>query len=150
MAVVKGRSNLIRSALANDAPIDPLEAQGRLRTAIGTVACASTDSSGSRYHLVNLPSACILETGTAFFVSNWGYADIRIGTVDDVDALAAVLKSAGSTVSPVAFNANIGQRLWERLGLARDPGGEIGIYAHAIAAATGAGSMQFRFAWLVN
>ena len=93
----------------------------------------------------------VLGDRTAFDVENWGFAAIRIGTVDDVDALAAVLKSAGNTVSPIAFgDANHGKALWEVVGLAADPGGLIGIYAHAIAAATGAGSMPFRFEYFAR
>ena len=72
-------------------------------------------------------------------------------SVDDVDALVSVLKSAGNTVSPIAFgDANHGKALWEVVGLAADPGGVISIYAHAIANATGAGSMPFRIEYFAR
>jgi hypothetical protein len=149
MAVVNKKSNLVADYLNRDTPPDPSIARGRPIIAIGTVANASDDSSGSTYHLIDLPSDCLLDIGTAFDVENWGFAAIRIGTKDDVDALVSVAKSAGNTVTPNAFgDANHGKQLWEQLGLAADPGGMISIYAHAIAGATGAGSMPFRFAYL--
>lgn len=149
MAIEHVKSNLIADYLDRDTPPDPAWARGRPIVAIGTVANGASDSSGSTYHLADLPSDCLLDDSTAFDVENWGFAAIRIGTRDDVDALVAVLKSAGNTATCKAFgDANHGKMLWEQLGLAADPGGKIGIYAHAIAGATGAGSMPFRIAYL--
>ncbi len=136
MAVVK-----VKSDLTVGEP-DPARHRGRPIVAALAVANAATDSIGSKYHLIDLPSCAILDARTAFQVQNWGFADIRIGTESDNDALVSVLKSAGNVVSPVVqFDAKHGKPLWQVLGLAADPGGMIGIYAHAIAAATGAGTM---------
>lgn len=145
MPIVNTKSNLIADYMAGQPAAEPELARGRPIVATGTVANAATDLSGSKYHLADLPADCLLDPRTAFDVENWGYAAIRIGTEDDVDALSAVLKSAGNTVSPVAFgDANHGKRLWEILGLAEAPAnGVIAIYAHGIANATGAGSMPF-------
>jgi hypothetical protein len=150
MPIVKGRSNLVPDYLdAASVPPDPAIARGRLVVATDIVLNAATDSDGSSYHLADLPSDCLLDDSTAFDVQNWGFAAIRIGTRDDVDALVSVLKSAGNTVTPKVFgDANHGRMLWQHLGLAADPGGMIGIYAHAIADATGAGNMPFRLAYL--
>jgi len=53
--------------------------------------------------------------------------------------------------NPIAQgDANHGLRLWEVLGLAASPGGNIALYAHAEANATGAGSMPFRIAYLYH
>lgn len=145
MPIVNTKSDLIADYLAGQPAAEPELARGRPIVATGTVANAADDLNGSKYHLADLPADCLLDPRTAFDVENWGFAAIRIGTETDVDALSAVLKSAGNTVSPVAFgDANHGKRLWEVLGLAEAPAnGMIGIYAHAIADATGAGSMPF-------
>ena len=150
MPIVRGKSNLVGDYMLDaTVPPDPAVARGRLIVATGIVLNAADDSNGSSYHLADLPSDCLLDDSTAFDVQNWGFAAIRIGTRDDVDALVAVLKSAGNTVTPKVFgDANHGKMLWEQLGLAADPGGMIGIYAHAIADATGAGNMPFRLAYL--
>lgn len=145
MAVVKEQSDLFPDRMAGAAIPDPARARGRSICATGTVANGATDSSLSTYHLCDLPADAILDSRTAFDVENWGFAAIRIGTFSDVDALVSVLKSAGNTVSPVAFgDAKHGLPLWQVLGLAAPPNNNvIGLYAHAIAGATGAGSMPF-------
>lgn len=125
------------------ADVDPARARGRPICTTFTVANAGTDSNGSKYLLGKFPSECILDSRTAFQVQNWGFAAIRIGTATVVDALVSVLKSAGNVVNPIAFgDARHGQPLWQALGLAADPGGQIELYAHAIADSTGAGSMK--------
>ena len=56
--------------------------------------------------------------------------------------------SASTTENPItAIEAASGQRLWEQLGLAADPKGEIELIATAAAAATGAGNMPFAVEW---
>lgn len=149
MAVVNNHSTLIPRALGGAAHPDPHAVAGILRIATGTVANAADDSTLSSYHLVDLPAQCYLHPDTFFDVENWGFAAIRIGTATDVDALVSVLKSAGNQVDPIAKgDANHGKQLWEVLGLAENPGGYIGLYAHAIAGATGAGSMPFQIHYI--
>lgn len=145
MAVVKTKSNLITDRANNVINADPELVRGRPVVCTGTVANAASDSAGSTYHLADIPAHAILDSRTAFGVASWGFATVSIGTGDDVDALVQVLKSAGNTVSPIAFaDANHGKPLWQVLGLAAEPAsGMISLYAHAIAAATGAGSMKF-------
>lgn len=151
MAVVNVKSNLFRNEATAGAVIDSKRVRGRIKVAVGSVSNAADDSSGSTYLLARIPSHAIMLPRTQFDVENTGFAAIRIGTLTDVDALVAVLKSAGNTVTPFAFgDANHGKELWEVLGLAADPGGMIGIYQHAIAGATGAGSMPFIFEWVEN
>lgn len=146
MAVVTGKSNLIRDYVAGEDAPDPMVARGRLYVATGTVANAATDSSGSKYHLADLPSDCILDPLTNFKVDGWGFAQILIGTETDTNALLDVARSAATTQQPVAFGAaaSHGKELWELLGMAADPGGTIGLWAHAAAGATGAGTMPFQ------
>ena len=140
MPVVKVKSDLTTGET------DPARARGRPIVAAGTVINGASDSANSSYHLANLPSCAILDARTAFQVQNWGFATVSIGTASDIDALVSVLKSAGNVVSPVVqFDAKHGLPLWQVLGLAADPGGDIGIYAHGPANATGAGSMKYEF-----
>ena len=131
--------------IAQSDPADPNRARGRPIYVQGTVANAATDSNTSMYHLCDLPSDCILLEHTAFDVQNWGFAQVVIGTRDDTDALLDVAKSAANTQRPITFgDANHAKELWEVLGLAANPGGTIGLYAHAEADAAGAGSMPFQ------
>lgn len=144
MAIVKGKSDLIADVAAGDVPPDPARARGRSICATFNLANLSTDSSGSMYHLADIPADAILDSRTAFQVQNWGFATINIGTRGDIDALGTVLKSAGNVYSPVAFgDAKHGLPLWQALGLAAAPENNvISLYAHASANATGAGSMK--------
>lgn len=145
MPVVNEKSDLFPDRLAGDDVPDPARARGRSICITGTVANGATDSSTSTYHLCDVPADAILDSRTAFKVSGWGFDAVRIGTKTDVDALVSVAKAAGANVTPVAFgDAKHGLPLWQVLGLAAAPDtGVIGLYAHAIAAATGAGSMPF-------
>lgn len=145
MPIVKVTSDLVKdynNPASREA--DPAKVRGRPIVAAGRVANAASDLSGSKYHLIDLPSAAILDSATAFQVQNTGFAAIRIGTETDVAALVSVLKADGNVVSPVTkFGTAHGKPLWELFGLPSDPGGTIGIYQHAIANATAAGSMLF-------
>jgi hypothetical protein len=131
-------------------PSDPLGAEpkpelarGRPIVATGSIANLATDSLLSKYLLAELPSDAILDTRTFFKVDTWGYTDIRIGTFTDVAALVSQLRTAAAIVSPLTQgDARHGQPLWQALGLAADPGGNIGIYAHGSGTIT-AGSMRF-------
>lgn len=150
MAVVSVKSDIVHDYLdANSTPADPVQIRGRLIVATGTVTNASDDSSASMYHLVDLPADCILQPGTFFDVENDGFAQIVIGTKTDTDALVDQTRATENIVTPIANgDANHGKRLWEVLGLAADPGGTIGIWKHAEAGATGAGSMPFAIHYL--
>lgn len=148
MAVVSVNSGLYNNIYGGADP-DPLVKAGRPKVASGRVANASTDSNLSTYRLIDLPSDCILDEGTWFYVANDGFADIRIGTLADPVALVSQLKSAGNLIQPIAAGAaNFDYPLWQRLGLAADPGGWITLYKHAIANAVAAGSMTFRIKWI--
>lgn len=152
MAIVKSKSNLIHDHydLASY-PADPAVARGRAIYATGTVTNEASDSNTSSYHLVDLPSNCLLLPDTFFDVENDGFAQIVIGTETDTDALLDVAKSAATQQSPIAKgDANHGKRLWEVLGMAADPGAPIGIWKHAEADAAGAGNMPFQIVYLMG
>lgn len=142
MPIVKKKSDLFPDRAAEEPAADPARARGRPIVAAFTATNAADDSLGSTYLLAELPSDCILDALTFFKVDDTGFAAIRIGTLADAEALVAVQKSAGATVTPITRGgADHGKPLWEVLGLASDPGGFIGIYQHAIANATGAGTI---------
>ena len=148
MPIVHKRSTIITNPRMLEPGPDPVFARGRLIVAACSVANAADDSSGSSYHLIDLPSDCTLDHETAFQVQNWGFAAVRIGTRTAVGALLSVAKADGNVQSPAAkFGALWGKPLWEQLGLSADPKGVIGLYAHAIANATGAGTMLCHIAY---
>ncbi|HBT01749.1 MAG TPA: hypothetical protein DEB47_18250 [Citreicella sp.] len=151
MAVVTGNSNLVYDHFDITAtPPDPEVARGRLVLSTGSVANAGTDSSGSKYHLANVPSNALVHEDTFFGVASWGFAQVVIGTETDTDALVDQTKATENVVTPFAVaDANHGKRWWEVLGLAENPGGQLEIWAHAEANATGAGSMTFRIAYIM-
>lgn len=142
MPVVNGKSNLF----AGD--VDPARARGRPITVQASVFNGATDSAGSTYLLCRLPSAAILTASTTFKADGWGFAVTSVGTLTDVDALFQANKNAAH--APITRNAaaSHGKPLWELLGLASDPGGEIALYAHGIADAAAAGSMNFEIHYL--
>lgn len=149
MPVREKNSDVFRDQIAGGAVPDAARTNGRVTHIIGTVANAADDDSGSLFHLCDVPAGAILHEDTFFDVTNDGYAAIRIGTRTDVGALVSVLKSAGNEVLPVVRGgANHGLALWQRLGLAKNPGGFIQLYKHAIANATGAGSTRFRISYV--
>lgn len=152
MAVVEVNSNLNPDYL--DATVrqpDPVEVAARMIYANGNVANAATDQPPSKYHLFDLPSDCILDQATFFKVDTWGFAQIQIGTDTDPTALVNQTKATEAIVTPIAQgDTNHAKRLWEVLGLATDPGGNIGIYFTAAASSTGAGTMIFQAAYLYH
>ena len=127
---------------------DSAKANGVLRFVAATLTNAADDLLGSKFKIASLPSCAVLDALTGFQVQNWGFADIRIGTAGNPAALVSVLKSAGNVVNPIErFDAKHGKPLWNALGMADDPGCMIDLYAHAIANATGAGSMKVEIAY---
>jgi len=151
MAIVSGKSDLIHDFTdpTSTAP-DPQQARGRIVVAVGTVANLASDSDTSMYHLADIPSIAILLPDTFFDVTNDGFAQIVIGTKSDTDALVDQTKATENVVSPIAQgDANHGAQLWEALGLAEDPGGNISLWKHAEADAAGAGSTKFAIWYLM-
>lgn len=149
MPVRNTDSNLFRDVGAQGAVLDAAPVKGLVRHAIGTVANAADDSLGSKYRLARVPSDAIMHPETTFDVENWGFAQVVIGSETVTDQILDVARAAETSQSPFAWgDDNHGQRLWQVLGLASDPGGFIEIFAHAEANATGAGSMPFCIAWV--
>lgn len=151
MPIYDEQSDLYRDYLAEEDPREAVKAKGRIYHATGSMSHAADALNTSKVLLAELPAECILHEDTFFDVENLGFAAVRIGTADDVDALVSQLQSAENVATPIAQgDANHGLRLWQVLGLSENPGGVIGIYQHAVADATGAGSMPFRLSYIWN
>ncbi len=138
MPVVNGKSDLF------GADVDPARARGEPVVIALTCTNAASDSSGSKYLLCRIPAEAILDARTDIKADTWGFATLSIGTFDDVDALVSAARAASH--KPITVNdAKHGLPLWEQLGLAANPGGDIALYAHGTANATGAGSLKAEF-----
>ena len=149
MPVVEVNSSLFPDRAAGEAGADTLYTHGRVYVASGTVSNAADDSNTSKYRLCDLPWDALLHPDTQFDVENDGFAAIRIGTEDDVDALVSQTQATENIITPVAFgDANFLLPLWQVLGLAEMPLGVCTLYKHAVADAAGAGSMPFRVVWI--
>lgn len=151
MAVVNITSELYRSPIALGAVPDPVQVKGVHRAALGSVACGATDSTGSTYKLCAIPSHAILTPDTYFDVTDWGFAQVVVGSLTATDQLVDQTQATEDIVTPIAQGgADFGKRLWELLGLSEDPGGMIDLYLHAEAGAAGAGSANFYVSYLDN
>ena len=149
MPVVNLKSSVYRAE--DNKLLDPIHKAGRLVVITATVVNAMTDSALSTYQLADLPSDCLLHDLTGLRVDGWGYAQVNVGTLTNPTALMTVARSAGAAARPMVFgDAKHGKRLWEILGLAADPGGVIGLYLHAPAAPTAAGTCPFQIVYLAR
>lgn len=149
MAVVQVNSDLITDQRLDQNPPDPSRARGRLVNVQGTVSNGAADSSGSSYHLCDIPADAIMDDTTRFDVTNWGFAGVRVGTLESVGALISQTKATENIIDPfVIFDANFGLPFWQAMGLSACPASNvIALYANAVAGATGAGSMKFKVAY---
>ncbi|PZQ99931.1 MAG: hypothetical protein DI533_04685 [Cereibacter sphaeroides] len=143
MAIVTGKSDLIVDPRLGETAVDPVRARGRPIIATGTVANLSTDNANSKYLLAKIPSHAMLGAGTFFAATAWGFATVNIGTKTAPTALFTGLRATGLLKPVVEGDAKHGKELWEILGLAADPGGDIELWAHGPADATTAGSAKF-------
>lgn len=149
MPVVTVKSSLYRAEQQGGPIPDALVVKGVRRRATGFVANAVDHSAGSVYRLIRLRSDVILTEQTFFHNAGWGFATTQVGVVGTPAALFTKTTSASTTESPITgIEAVSGQRLWEQLGLAADPKGEIELVAIAAANATGAGVLRFGIDWL--
>lgn len=160
MAIVDTKSDAISQGLGQNLdPVDPIRNRGLLRAAVGTVANLATDSNGSVYRLVTVPSRAILRPESKIDLQNWGYAAATVGLARERGAtltanglLASVTISGLSAEStPIAlFGTKWAEPLWEQAGLSEDPGGNLDIIIATAANATGAGSATFDFVWQID
>lgn len=132
---------------------EPVFAEGRSRVVVtGDVGITSGDSIGSKHYLGRVPSNAIILPGSTLYHGAAGTSvtyDIGVeldGTVISANALASALAIAtagNKAVTAALATGSQGKRLWEVLGLTKDPGvtydivGKIGG-----AAATGTVSLE--------
>ena len=134
-------------------PVEDKFHSGRQRAAGLTVSNAASDSNGSKYFLIRLPSNVILLPQTTFDIQDWGYAKCQVGVdgaltglvdIDDVPALSAVSR-------PIVFaDAKWNKPFWQQMGLSADPLGELDLYINTEANATGAGTADYGIYWIAD
>lgn len=133
-------------------PAEPTTQHGNLIRQAGTIDHAADDSNGSRYAVASIPSHAILDPASTIDLQSWGYAAATVGTADDDDALLAsvTISGLGAASTFLAFNdAKWNKPFYEQLGMTDDPGGDIVIYIHTAADATGTGDAAFEFHYWV-
>lgn len=145
MAVVTKYSQAHPDPSTNSRP-KGIDKAGRVNSAIATLAVANGDSANSKLYVAKVPSwARIAPISTIRHSAITSLNDLDFGSDDDPDGLADGLDvSSAGTKSAVAAVAvgNLHKRLWELLGLAKDPVKEISLYLTMKAAATAAGTIQ--------
>ncbi len=149
MAVVEVKSDIFPAP--GEGATDALRSKGRVKMAIGQVACAADDSAGSTYLLCYVPSYANVHHDSIVVCGAWGHTNLKIGDYSG-DNLIVDTTSAAATQQLPFTRAEVagGQRWWEALGHASDPGGQLPVYAHGDAAAAGAGTLDFLIAWVDN
>lgn len=122
---------------------DPAKLRGETVTTTFTVANGGTDSSLSTYRVGSIPAEALFDEATMLKVDGWGFANVYLGTKTDNDAVGTVAKATGTYWSPIVLgDGKHGLPAWQALGLAANPGGNIDLYLHAAAGATGAGTCK--------
>lgn len=132
MPVVNLKSTPLTNADAKPVvPNHPYHTKGMVRSSAAAIVKGASDSNGSTYRFVRVPSNARLIGRTLKNDAITGMTDVDIGlfntdgTVVDADILedGLSLASAGSAFAPFGAIApeNVGKRLWELLGLTQDP-----------------------------
>lgn len=145
MAVVTKYSQAYPDPATNARP-KGIDKAGRVNSLMATFAVANGDSANSKLYVGLIPSyARIKPSSTIRHSAITSLNDLDFGSDDDPDGLADGLDvSSVGTKSAVAAVAvgNLHKRLWELLGLAKDPVKGIPLYLTMKAAATAAGTIQ--------
>ena len=136
-------SDAITDPRLDQNPQDPARQRGRPVNIAFTATNVLDDDSGSIFHLCDIPADAILDRQTSFFVTNWGYATVNVGTRSAATAFFTGLRSA-NTITPITIgDTRHGLPAWQQLGLSAAPiDNVISLFAHAPANATVAGSLR--------
>ena len=136
-------SDAVTDARLDQNPQDPARQRGRPIVLTFTATNLIDDDSGSTFYLGDIPADAIIDRATSFFVTNWGYATVNIGTRSAPTALLTGLRSA-NILNPITIgDAKHGLPAWQQLGLAAAPlDNNIPLFAHAPANATVAGNLR--------
>lgn len=126
----------------------------RNRTLLGKVALSNGDSAASIVHFGKVPSSAYLRPSAKLFADAIaGATSVSLGDATYPTALmSAVNISAGGSFaanSAVAI-ANYTKQLWQMLGYAADPGGEIDIILTLNTALTASGVVVIDLPWALD
>ncbi|MDE2579965.1 MAG: hypothetical protein KGL46_14270, partial [Hyphomicrobiales bacterium] len=135
------------------------EAVANLKVSYFSIAAQNGDSIGSVFKIARLPSNAMIFPGLSslFAAANAGLTSVSIGVNNNigtkqVGALQNALNiAAGGTfaLAGAVAQANYGQRLWQLLGLASDPGMELDLEITLNAASTAASLINGQLVWSV-
>jgi hypothetical protein len=143
MAVRNKVSDAITDARFDQNPQDPARQRGRPIVCAFIATNLIDDDSGSTFYLCDIPADAIIDRATAFFVTNWGYATVNIGTRSNPTALMTGLRATGTLVPITIGDAKHGLPAWQQLGLAAAPAdNNIPLFCHAPANATVGGNLR--------
>lgn len=168
MAVVNTKSNGVYNA-DNSIMSNRYLYGAPLKTAVATVEVAAADDDTSVYRMFQVPSNAIIfkidvknDAITAGTSYDFGVYNIpprngstAVGAVVDADAFASAVDMSSARVAPLdivneALNIDKAEkRLWEILGLSRDPGIEYDLAFTANTAGTAAGTISAWLYWSV-
>jgi hypothetical protein len=125
-------------------PQDPARNRGRPIVVTFIATNLIDDDSGSTFYLCDIPADAILDRSTSFFVTNWGYATINIGTRTLTTALVNAGLRTANIINPITIgDTRHGLPAWQQLGLAAAPAdNNISLFCHAPANATVAGNLR--------
>ena len=126
---------------------------GRIHRTAGRVSALSTDNNGSRFLIAQIPTSAIILPQSFIRTDNWAFAQAVIGTIAVPTGLLNVARATGGATGnalSTIFGAKWAQPAWQQAGLAAAPAVPLlDIFAHAIADATGAGTIDFDI-WYAN
>lgn len=126
---------------------------GRIHRTAGRVSALISDNTGSRFLIAQIPSSAIILPQSFIRTDNWAFAQAVIGTLAVPTGLLNVAKATGGATGNALvtiFGAKWAQPAWQQAGLAAAPVNPLmDIFAHAIADATVAGTIDFDI-WYAN
>lgn len=124
--------------------------RGTTRCAHGTVTSVTGDEAASVYELVRIPSNAILTHNTVIDGQLLGLTAFDLGSEAQPVGLLDINSTPVAVSRPIAeLGAKHGMELWEQLGYAADPGGEIAIVLIPRATVSAGGAAPFFFEWVV-
>lgn len=140
----------------NAAELPPLiTTTGRLNQSVGTIETLAADSVGSTYRLVRVPSnariASILLANDAMTAGVYNLGLYNIAAQGGLVVNAALFATGVSLAAAAVYTnqylpdiALVEKRVWELLGLPKDPGLQYDITATLTTAVTAAGTLSAR------